>query len=294
MTGLVWLASYPKSGNTWVRLLVAAWRAGDEGDLDLDDLAGSRHAAARDLFDHALGLESSELSPEECAQLRPELYRELASQGSSPLFLKVHDRFHLAPDGSFLFPPEVTLKAVYVARDPRAVAPSFAAHFSLDLDEAIRRMADPGHAMSRTGDGLGRQLTQPVGTWSQHVTSWLDQSELPVHLVRYEDLHRAPEETFSGILRACDLPVEPERVARAVQMARFDRVQAQEARAGFKERLPGATSFFRQGKTEGWRKELTAAQVARIEADHGAVMTRLGYSLETSPVVGRDDGGDPS
>lgn len=286
MRELVWLASYPKSGNTWVRLLFAAWKTPDGRDLDLDHLAGSRHAAARDLFDEVLGVESSELTPEEIAGLRPELYRELASRGPGPLVLKVHDAWHLAPDGSPLFPPEITRAVVYVVRDPRAVAPSFADHFRVGLDRALARMADPDYALGVSRDGLGHQLPQPLGSWSQHVESWLDHSGLPVHRVRYEDLHRAPEETFSGLLQACGLPVEPERVARAVWQAAFERVQAQEARGGFRERLPGAKRFFRQGKTDGWRAELTPAQVARIEADHGPVMTRLGYRLETGGAGG--------
>jgi hypothetical protein len=110
------------------------------------------------------------------------------------------------------------------------------------------------------------------------VTSWLDQTELPVQLVRYEDLHTDPAATFAGILQAAGLPVDTKRLTAALAQSRFDRLQAQEEAAGFKERLMGAPRFFRRGQADSWRAELTPAQIERIVADHRLVMTRLGYA----------------
>jgi aryl sulfotransferase len=277
MQRLVWLASYPKSGNTWVRLFLAAYTHPEREEVDINDVDVSLHAGNRDLFDRVIGLEASDLTPAEIERFRPDVYRQLAMEAEEPLFIKVHDRWRRTPDGGSLFPPETTAATIYIARDPRAVAPSYANHYGISIDEAIAQMATPDSAIAKPLDSLRSQLPQPMGSWGQHVASWLDQTELPVHLARYEDLHAEPEAQFAEILRRSGLPVAADRLAVALAQTRFERLQAQEAAAGFKERLSAAPRFFRQGRPDRWREELTTAQVARIETDHGPVMARLGY-----------------
>ena len=277
MRRLVWLASYPKSGNTWVRLFLTAYSHPEREALDINAIDVSLHAGNRDLFDRVIGLEASELTPAEIDRCRPDVYRQLAVEAEEPLFIKVHDRWRRNADGAPIFPPEVTAAAIYIVRDPRGVAPSYANHYNLSIDAAIAQMADANNVVAAPADRLRSQLHQPIGSWSQHVTSWLDQIELPVHLVRYEDLHAHPETTFAGILQAAGLPVDAERLATALAQSHFERLQAQETAAGFKERPIGAPRFFRRGQADSWREELTPAQIERIVADHGPVMARLGY-----------------
>lgn len=277
MKRLVWLASYPKSGNTWVRLFLTAYSHPEQDDLDINAIDVSLHAGNRDLFDRVIGLEASDLTPVEIDRYRPDVYRQLAVEAEEPLFIKVHDCWRRNADSASLFPPETTAAAIYIVRDPRGVAPSYANHYNLSLDAAIDRMADPHFGIAARLDRLASQLPQPMGSWSQHVVSWLDQPELPVLLVRYEDLHAAPAAQFARIVQAAGLPVDAERLALALARTRFDRLQAQEEAAGFKERLMGAPRFFRRGQAESWREELTPAQTERIVADHGPVMARLGY-----------------
>ena len=278
MQRLVWLASFPKSGNTWVRLFLTAYSHPEKDELDINAVDASLHAGNRDLFDRVIGLEASDLTPAEIERFRPDVYRQLAAEAEEPLFLKVHDRWRRTPDGSSLFPPEITAATIYIVRDPRAVAPSYANHYGISIDEAIVQMATPDNTISKPLDRLRSQLPQPMGSWSQHVISWLDQAELPVHLVRYEDLHAEPESQFAEILRRAGLSVDADRLTTALAQTRFERLQAQEAAVGFKERLSAAPRFFRQGRPDRWQEELTPAQIARIERDHGAVMVRLGYS----------------
>lgn len=277
MRRLVWLASYPKSGNTWVRLFLTAYSHPEQEHLDINAVDVSLHAGDRDLFDRVIGLEASELTPAEIDRYRPDVYRQLAVEAEEPLFIKVHDRWRRNADGVSIFPPETTVATIYIVRDPRGVAPSYANHYNLSIDAAIAQMADADNAIAASVNRLRSQLHQPVGSWSQHVTSWLDQPELPVHLVRYEDLHGAPEATFAGILQTAGLPMDAERLTAALARSRFDRLQAQEAEAGFKERPLGVPRFFRRGQADSWREELTLAQIERVVADHGPVMARLGY-----------------
>ena len=89
--------------------------------------------------------------------------------------------------------------------------------------------------------------------------------------------------TFAPALDFAGFPADREQIARAAGFAGFAQAQAQEREKGFRE-LPrwDDMRFFRRGEVGGWRDELTSEQVARIEADHGPMMLRLGYELSAA------------
>lgn len=119
-------------------------------------------------------------------------------------------------------------------------------------------------------------MPQPLLGWSGHVTSWLDQTDVPVHTVSYEDLQADTAGAFAGALEFLGETAGRERLLRAVRHARFRELQRQESQSGFRERL-SAAPFFRRGQAGAWREELTAEQARRIEDGNRAVMQRLGY-----------------
>ncbi len=278
MSHLVWLASYPKSGNTWMRAFLTAYLAGPDSQVDLDGLDASLHAASRQLFDRVVGFGSADLTTTEIDDLRPEVYRAFDREATGPLFIKVHEAWRRTAGGAAVFPPDATRIAVVIVRNPLAIVPSLAHHYSLTIDEAIARMSDATFTLASQAGRLVNQLPQPIGTWSEQVSSWLDQAEMPVHLVRYEELRSAPQEQFSAVLTACGIAPEPGQVASALERTSFERLQGAERESGFRERPAGARAFFRQGRADGWRAELTAEQARLVIRDHREVMRRLGYA----------------
>ena len=111
------------------------------------------------------------------------------------------------------------------------------------------------------------------------MSSWLE-AELPVHVVRYEDMLADPAAAFGVIVRHAGLAWDPSRLERAIDHARFDNLRAQEQEQGFSERQPTAPSFFRSGTAGGWRSVLTRAQVRSLVDAHAPVMERFGYLRE--------------
>ena len=264
-----WLVSYPRSGNTWLRFMLASLIEGG-GPVDINETkAGAQ--ATHDEFDEVSGIDSALLTDEEIQRARPALYSFIArGAASTPILRKVHDRCWRNAEGSRMFPPEVSLGAVYIVRDPRDVAVSYA-HFSgAGIDETIRRMGDAGNTI---GFRL-IQFPQPLGSWSEHVVSWLDDSGMPIHRVRYEDLLAEPAAELAKV--AVFLGMSPDGAPGAAAATQFENLRAQEEERGFRD-LIYETRFFRQGRVGGWRSALSAAQVERIERDHGEVMARLGY-----------------
>ena len=270
---LVWLASYPKSGNTWFRAVYSAWLTG--GPVDLGRLPGDL-VAVRPVFDHALGVPSSALTHDEIDRLRPRADEVLAADADVPSLWKVHDAYLSGPGGDPIVSTAATRAALYFVRDPRDVAVSYAHRARRPSDWARERLRDPDAAIAAEHDRVDVQLRQRLGTWSEHVRSWVDDPPFPVTLVSYEDCVSAPVETFAKALEVVvGDPVERERVARAVAHAEFRLLREAEAAQGFDE--PGAPPFFRRGEAGAWRDELPAAVAEGIAADHRDVMRRLGY-----------------
>jgi hypothetical protein len=276
MTGrIVWLASYPRSGNTWMR---AAYTAIRRGALpDLNDLEGGDLPAARNLFDAALGIRSSDLTPDEIDILRPRADEVMAIHGPEGRWRKIHDALFIGPAGEPIVSVAATRAAIYLVRDPRDVAVSLSHHAERPPAWAVGRLGDPDAVMAAGHGKLDHQLRQRLGTWSDHVRSWVDQQWFGVHVVRYEDCVTNPLPTFASALRAVGLTVTEAEVGAAVARSSFDRLRTQERTGGFRERPNVSGPFFRRGVAGGWVDDLPWELARRVEKDHRQVMVRFGY-----------------
>lgn len=279
--GIVWVASYPKSGNTWLRIFLANYL--DDGDqaasINALSLSGPVQsiASGRHLFSDMLGIDASDLSHDEYDELRPDVYRQLAQQSGDVVFVKIHDANVRTASGTPLVPPDSTRSAIYLVRNPLDVAPSLARHAGWSLDETIRNMGTDDFAFCSSERGLPLQLRQRLLTWSAHVESWTSPGPFPVHVMRYEDMLAAPVDTFSAALTALGLPLDVERVQRAVDFSAFGELRRQEDAHGFAEAPPTVDRFFHEGRAGAWRAALTGAQVDRLVAGHARTMRAFGY-----------------
>lgn len=274
MSGIIWLASYPKSGNTWLRALLTNALGLSDRPADINALLGVP-SASRKLFDEWCGVKSSDLLPDEVERLRPRIYEAAARNTSRTLFLKVHDAYTTNSGGEAIFPQGPTKAVIYVVRHPADVAISYAHHRGCSVDQAIDLLADHSHSLAEEATGVEGQLPQRLLSWSEHVSSWLD-APLPVYCVRYEDLSEKPEKTLLSVLRFLGEDCHPLRVACAVHFAAFAELSRQESAHGFFERPGRVRTFFRSGQARGWLG-LTDEQARCIREQHAVVIRRLGY-----------------
>lgn len=285
MNGIIWLASYPKSGNTWFRIFLANLLRDCDTPVSINELENTPIASARVLFDENIGFESSDLTADEIDRLRPELYCYLAAEQEEPLFMKIHDAYTPLADNLPLIPASATGGALYFIRNPLDVAVSFAHHNGSDYDTAIANMADDAFTFCGKPKRLHRQLRQKLLTWSGHVMSWIDKAQFPVCQLRYEDMKARPLETFSRAVRFAGLPHNEEQIMKALVFSRFEIVRQQEESEGFHEKSAASNRFFRKGEIGSWREELNEEQIQRIVSDHRAVMQRFGYLNEHGEIV---------
>lgn len=272
MNKIVWLASYPKSGNTWIRVFLSNLLTGSPEGVNINELYQMPTAHGRDTFDSVTGLISSELTLEEIQRLRQAVYNHLSDTAQQPIYFKIHDAYETDLPGPV--PAYATKVALYIVRNPLDVATSWAHHDARPIDGAIDFLADAGATIAPNPSDA--QLPQRLGTWSQHAAGWMD-APLPCHVVRYEDLQSDPMASFRGIAHAVGLDPSDDELARAIENSRFSALKKQEQAHGFVERSVVSGTFFRSGKTGTWQDELTTAQIDRVVEAHGPVMARLGY-----------------
>ena len=277
MAGILWLSSYPKSGNTWLRAYMANLFRNSDRPVPIDELPdfafGDNFLVHYEKFS---GKKAEDLSPEEITSLRPRVHEWFATFQSDTVLVKTHNACVIA-DGQPLITPSATAGAVYVVRNPLDVAPSLANHFQTTIQMAVDNICDERHAMP----AIEGQIGQVLLSWSGHVKSWTRTPFKRLHVMRYEDMAAKPFKTFSALSKFFGLPHEPERIKKAIKFSSFRELKSQEDKGGFVEARPdGKAKFFRAGKAGGWRKVLTEDQVAQMIEAHREVMIEHGYLTE--------------
>ncbi len=143
-----------------------------------------------------------------------------------------------------------------------------------------RRPAEAAQSISRPDNTTSADATsvkQYLGTWSDHVTGWTRTGAFPVHVMRYEDMKADPHAAFAGLLTFLRMPVDAERLDRAVRFSSFDEMKRQESVTPFIERSANLERFFHTGESDQWKSALAPEDVAFLRERHGRVMAKHGY-----------------
>ena len=275
---VVWLASYPKSGNTWIRLFLASYLATDQQIDPNEALRGSYHDAVSATMQKLLGVDVTAVDNQVVAALRLPYLRKLAENGKHDILVKTHVVNGVWNDAAMI-PASVTRRAIYIVRHPFDVAVSFAKHYGLSLDETVQAMGNPNFAI-----GSDNQVRQPLHTWSKHVDSWCEEpGSYPSLILRYEDLQGRPALSFANLVRFMGLKLDFQQLQRALDMTAFSNLKKFEKENGFKEESDyNKGEFFGHGRAGAGLEILTKAQKGRLTKDHAETMNRLGYGADGS------------
>ena len=277
MGNIVWLASYPKSGNTWMRAFLHNLFRDPKQAMNINDMTGSLSQGESSSGWYRLidNRPPDEWTVEEIARMRPRVHEMIAQSQPGSVFCKTHCAL-LTVRGFPTVNMQVSAGAIYIIRNPLDVVLSFADFQGVDLDVAAKMMATENF---ETPAG-GSNVTEALGSWSQHVTSWTGGGGQMVHVVRYEDLKTSPTKTFGGVVKFLQLDAPRGRIERAIKNSSFKVLRAQEEKFGFVERSPMQERFFRSGKSGEWRDVLTDDQISAIVEAHREPMERFGYIPE--------------
>ena len=276
MRNLLWLASFPKSGNTWVRMFVAAYLSRCQ---TFDFALTHQFSRSESLLDHFAAVcnkSREDLCENDIEDNRLQVQERLARSERRGV-IKTHNARLTAQSRRLIF-SRYTRAAIYVVRNPLDIVDSMADHTNRSIAATVALMNNPEHRLGATAT-LARQY---LGTWSHHVISWTrNNDEFPVFVVRYEDLHALPVETFGTLMEWLGWPLDAKQLQRAIKLTSFSRLQCLEAETGFSETSPVARSgrFFRRGKPGSWRDVLSRQQAEQLIEHHATAMQIVGYEL---------------
>jgi hypothetical protein len=276
--GILWIASYPRSGNTWMRIFLYCLRKSIVGETSevvrLDDVRQfERSDVSLPHYERLAGRTLDPMSPV-IARLRPKVQMEIAQQNKGIVTVKTHNAF-LSDRGYPIINPQASAGAVYMVRNPLDIVVSYAELRDKSVDQIIELMAKDGSA------GWGKDTAYwASGSWSQNVKSWTEPPHPIVLVVRYEDMVAKPAETFGSVAHHLHLAPTEAQLRSAIDMASFPTLQAAEREQGFTERPESARVFFREGRSGQWRERLTSDQISRLVAAHREMMQKFKYLPE--------------
>lgn len=216
------IASYPKAGNTWVRLFLLNYMSDNAKsitDLDyLGQISSSKFIYALSIYDVD---KLDKLSPKDVEQISYDVLRNYTEKINSPLFLKTHQLLY--SNGIKQLPSEL-VKTIYLIRNPISAAASFVDYFKVSKDVAINNINDGFYLQDKN---TGIQVPYFIGGWSQHIQSWKEAENTLV--IRYEDLVLEPHKWFEKIIKHLGFKFDKERLDRSIRDTTIDKLQKQEA-----------------------------------------------------------------
>jgi len=274
MGKILWLASYPRSGNTWLRVLLHNYMRNSKEPYDINRLQEHTviESAAR-WYEMLDPRPCASLTKEEVAAMRPKVQEMIARSSPDTVIVKTHNAL-VADRGTPMISEAYTAGAIYILRSPLDVAVSYAAHFGLSLDEAVAAMNRPQNQSKSNEPAFVYELH---GSWSENVESWTSRKSKAIHVVRYEDLQTDAEATFGGIVKFLGLPANAERLRRSIRNSAFEVLHTQENKTGFRERSRKSDRFFRTGRSGEGRERLSPALIGLLAQCHEPQMRRFGY-----------------
>ena len=254
---IIWIASYPKSGNTWIRSFLTAYYFCENGIFDINKLNLIEDYPNKQFF-------KEKVKQGEIHKHWETSQKNIRDQ-KKVKFLKTHNSLITAFGNDFT-KPEYTLGVIYVIRDPRNVISSLSNHYQISVDEAFQFMTDEKRGIvSKEKDRfLGFQA---LFSWKLNQKSWVDNKLYPVLTVRYEDLQSDALNTFKHVINfvhkisKSDEKFNKEKALKCIRNCNFNNLKKLEDEKGFAEAITRKGSnekikFFNLGKDNDYRKLL--------------------------------------
>ena len=275
---IVWLASYPKSGNTWMWLFIKSYFNPPKKKLSLnyhkDDPIMLEPFPPEKKFDEL--------------KIKYENFLDLSKnwinlQSSINLnnktnYVKTHNAMCTVNNYKFT-DLHNTLGAIYIVRDPRDILVSYANYMEKNIDETMKFMLNK--ETYEVGEFKKKIYDKTlIGSWSDHYNSWKNYKSREIIIIKYEDMIDNTRSTFLKVLtylkKIIKTEIDQNKMDIAIEETSFKNLKSLEINEGFKTN-PSNNPFFRKGIIGDWREKLNKEQIEKIESSFKAEMIELGY-----------------
>ena len=278
-----YIASYPKSGNTWVRIFIIELLnliSTNPKTIKLNsDICTGEIVSSRMWVDDQLGITSSDLDEKELFNIRYKLGSTPYTYSDKYSFHKVHDSF-VSPTSQKS--PIVSLKnckgIIYIIRNPIDIVISLSHYYSWDYEKSIEFMINSQSSLCSRQDKSFTQVKQHLGRWDEHVLSWTSKKITPLIIIRYEDLINFPYKNFSKISEFLYITNNKELINSAIEKTSFENLKQKEIdEGGFVENSSKKGKFFRSGKVGEGYKKLNKDQLNKLNFEFGKTLQKWDY-----------------
>ena len=284
---IIWLASYPKSGNTFLRSLLTSYLLTNDGKFDEKKLKEINQFPNSSLFKN-LGIDTSD--DLQIVKNYIKAQEKINSLDAKKIrFIKTHSSLNDI-NGYKFTDLKNTLGVIYVVRDPRSVVRSYANHNQLSLEDATDRLLEFGATIGgiKGSDFGSNQIVTHMGSWSSNYNTWKEFKKINSYLlVKYEDLVSDTRNTFLEILNfiyklgKSKLEINNKKLKNTIETTTFESMQKLEKQKGFTESVIDDNGkniqFFKYGYKKNEKNVLPQELKKIIETELKVEMNELGY-----------------
>ena len=270
---ILWLASYPKSGNTFVRALLSNYLNNENKDI-FTKMKGIQSFPKKKSFE---GIVDDDLIKKDKNQLFKYFIsaQKKINENNKLNLLKTHNFFG-SINGYEFTNKENTAGAIYIVRDPRSVAVSYAHHADVSYEKSTELLLmEKRFGLNDGGYPEARM------SWKIHFRSWLGCS-FPKLLIKYEDLNKDTYNTFKKILIFTNqflrnkIEIKEDKIKKNIEICSFNNLSKLENEIGFEEKEK-SEKFFRKGENKEWEKVLAPELIKKIENNFFDELKELNY-----------------
>ena len=284
---IIWIASYPKSGNTWIRSLLSAYFFSNDGKFNFELLKNIEQFSSKNIFSKSNNKNVDQL----------EIFKnwipsqKVINKDTKIHFLKTHNAL-CTIEGNKFTDQNNTAAAIYIVRDPRNVITSISNHYSLNLDQAFdfltnkKKIIFPESLMETKKFSSEYYDVNVLGDWSGHYMSWKNINFCPVKIIKYEDILTDVHTVFISILKFLsqfiEIKIEKGKIKQSIKSTSFKTLSEMEKKQGFIEssaspKTNKKVKFFNLGKENNWKKLLDNKTIQKINNAFKKEMIELNY-----------------
>jgi len=277
--GIVWIASYPKSGNTWIRSIITSILYTRDGKFNFNlikkiDQFETLHNfkfLKKNNIQHFEQLNKMNIVSKYWLEAQKQLIDK-----NKILFFKTHSANYIY-DNLFFANNETTRGCIYIIRDPRDIIISYSNFLGISVEEMVKTITLNENKIYGSSNKIGVFLTR----WDYHVASWIRINK-PKLILKYEDMLLNPRQTIIKIAKYLTedlyikINIDEEKITNILRTTSFSKLKEDEEKFGFFESSKNSV-FFRSGKKNQWQEILTKKQLLFIEKSFKQYMTIYEY-----------------